>query len=233
MKKTCLLVALLFCWAAHGGAAGLVITADDMDFDMASSFGKAKGHVVIEDAAGRAVSDYAEYSSKQQTGFLQGNVVAERDGYRITAEKLYLHSSNHISAVGSACLQRDGRILQAPQVDYLKNEGRLFTAAGRALLKDTDGSEIKADVISYLHGSGLAEANGAVEIQSEVRNLSAVADRAVYCTGGGDGYLELIGNAKATQDGNTVRGQRLRLTNTKLAQLEGGVEIEYTPKEQA
>ena len=45
------------------------------------------------------------------------------------------------------------------------------------------------------------------------------------------GYIELIGNAKATQDGNTVEGNRLRLNNTSnKAEASGNVKIVYVPK---
>jgi len=44
--------------------------------------------------------------------------------------------------------------------------------------------------------------------------------------------LELIGNAVATQDGNTVRGNRLKLNNTRVAQADGRVSIDFYPKEE-
>jgi hypothetical protein len=60
--------------------------------------------------------------------------------------------------------------------------------------------------------------------------LTASADTAVYETNN-SGYIELIGNAKATQDGNTVEGNRLRLNNTSnKAEASGNVKIVYVPK---
>ena len=47
-----------------------------------------------------------------------------------------------------------------------------------------------------------------------------------------NGYVELIGNAKATQDGNSVTGDRLRLTNANVAVADGNVKIIYIPAEQ-
>ena len=62
------------------------------------------------------------------------------------------------------------------------------------------------------------------------RDLTASADTAVYETNN-SGYIELIGNAKATQDGNTVEGNRLRLNNTSnKAEASGNVKIVYVPK---
>ena len=60
--------------------------------------------------------------------------------------------------------------------------------------------------------------------------MTASADTAVYETNN-SGYIELIGNAKATQDGNTVEGNRLRLNNTSnKAEASGNVKIVYVPK---
>ena len=76
----------------------------------------------------------------------------------------------------------------------------------------------------------MANATGGVEISSPPRDLTASADTAVYETNN-SGYIELIGNAKATQDGNTVEGNRLRLNNTSnKAEASGNVKIVYIPK---
>ena len=76
----------------------------------------------------------------------------------------------------------------------------------------------------------MANATGCVAISSPPRDLTASADTAVYETNN-SGYIELIGNAKATQDGNTVEGNRLRLNNTSnKAEASGNVKIVYVPK---
>ena len=76
-----------------------------------------------------------------------------------------------------------------------------------------DGSILDAVKITYDGKVGVANATGGVAISSPPRDLTASADTAVYETNN-SGYIELIGNAKATQDGNTVEGNRLRLNNT-------------------
>ena len=43
---------------------------------------------------------------------------------------------------------------------------------------------------------------------------------------------ELIGNAKATQNGNSVAGDKLRLTNTNVAIADGNVDSIYIPEQQ-
>jgi ostA family protein len=84
--------------------------------------------------------------------------------------------------------------------------------------------------ITYDGKVGVANATGGVAISSPPRDLTASADTAVYETNN-SGYIELIGNAKATQDGNTVEGNRLRLNNTSnKAEASGNVKIVYVPK---
>ena len=72
---------------------------------------------------------------------------------------------------------------------------------------------------------------GGVDIRSDARSLTASADSAVYKTDN-SGYVELIGNAKATQNGNSVAGDKLRLTNTNVAIADGNVDIIYIPEKQ-
>ena len=61
--------------------------------------------------------------------------------------------------------------------------------------------------------------------------MTASADSAVYKTDK-SGYVELNGHATATQNGNTVSGDKLRLTNANVAEADGGVKIYYVPEQQ-
>ena len=74
-------------------------------------------------------------------------------------------------------------------------------------------------------------AYGGVKIDSKARDLTAAADSAIYKTDK-SGYVELIGNATATQNGNTVSGNKLRLTNANYAIADGQVNILYIPEPQ-
>ena len=217
-------------------AAGLSMSGDELEFDMQTNLGVAKGNVVLVYKEGRATGDYAQFNSKTNSGYLQGNVVADKDGYHITADTMTVHDDDHTSASGNAVLTKDGRVLKAKLIDYYKSTQFLQTGNGRATLTDVDGSTVEADEINYSQTEGVAKANGNVQIKSEVRKLTASADHAVYRLhddSSTTNYLELIGNAKATQDGNTVRGNPLKLNNAKIAQADGKVTIFYTPKQKA
>ena len=102
---------------------------------------------------------------------------------------------------------------------------------GWARLTDTDGSVLKAGKIDYDIAQGIANATGGVTIDSPARDLTAAANSAVYKTDKG-GYVELQGNATATQNGNTVSGDKLRLTNANVAMADGDVTIYYVPEKQ-
>ncbi len=213
--------------------AGFNLSGDDIEFDMESNLGVARGHVVLIQDGGKATGNYAQFNNKTKTGYLQGNVVADKDGYHISADTLTVHDEDHFSASGNAVLVKDGRTLKAPLIDYYKTQQYLQAGNGRATLIDTDGSVVEADEINYNHAEGVAKANGSVYIRSDVRKLEASADSAIYRVDNSNSaanYLELIGNASATQDGNTVRGNRLKLNNARVAQADGRVIIDYTPK---
>ena len=63
--------------------------------------------------------------------------------------------------------------------------------------------------------------------------MTGSGDRAVYDSHE-TGYIELIGNAKLTRDGNTVTGNKLRITNLSGSdsrmQVNGNVCIVYYPQ---
>lgn len=207
------------------------VKADELEYDLQTGNGTAKGHVVLQQDGGTATADYAEFNSKSQSGVLTGNVVADREDAHISCSKFIMHNENYLSAVGNAVIVKNGRSLYADQVDYYKDSEFAQTVGSWARMTDTDGSVLNASKIDYSIKEGVANAYGGVTIDSEARDLTASADKAIYRTDN-DGYIELIGNAKATQKGNSVAGDTLRLTNTNVASADGNVKIIYIPEKQ-
>ena len=82
--------------------------------------------------------------------------------------------------------------------------------------------------------TGLANATGGVTLENTARKMTGSGDRAVY-DAHETGYIELIGNARATQDGNTVTGNKIRVTNISgkdsRTHAQGNVRIVYHPQE--
>jgi len=152
----------------------------------------------------------------------------------MTSQELFLYTDKYISAVGDAVVVKGDRKLEAPRVDYHDDTKFAETLGGSARLSSADGSWLTAGKITYNMETGLANATGGVNLESIPRKLQASGDNAVY-DDKETGYIEMIGNAKATQDGNTVTGNRIRITNTSgqntMTRVEGNVRIVLVPRE--
>ena len=192
-------------WAAPGK---FTIQADELDYDMKSGVAVGKGHVVIIQEDGKATADNATYNSKTKSGSLTGNVVADRGDQHITCNTFNMENDKIFSAVGDAKLSKEGKTLHAPRVDYNKVTEYAETIGNWATLTDADGSTVSAVKIIYDGKLGLATATGGVTVTSDARKL----------------------NASATQDGNTVKGDKLRLTNANVAVGDGNVHVQYIPE---
>ena len=64
-------------FAAQG--SGFNVKADEIEYDMTSGNGTAKGNVVILHDGGKATAAAAEFNSKTMSGKLTGGVVADKD----------------------------------------------------------------------------------------------------------------------------------------------------------
>ncbi|MBQ5348335.1 MAG: hypothetical protein IIU54_00935, partial [Phascolarctobacterium sp.] len=188
------------------------------------------GNVIILQEDGKATANYANFDSKAKTGVLVGKVVVTKGDTTINCETFTMHSEDYVTAAGTATVTKEGKKLEAEQIDYHKSTEYMETVGNWARLTDVDGSTLSAGKIDYDAKSGVANASGGITIDSEARKLTATADKAIYETRA-NGYVELIGNAKATQDGNSVTGDRLRLTNANVAVADGNVKIIYIPAE--
>lgn len=222
-------------FAAQG--SGFNVKADEIEYDMTSGNGTAKGNVVILHDGGKAAAAAAEFNSKTMSGKLTGGVVADKDDAHITCATFVMHNENFVSAVGEASVTKEDKTLTADQIDYYSDAEYAETIGSWGSLTSTDGSVLTAAQITYNGKTGLAEATGNVDIVSPPRNLTAKADKAIYDTNN-DGKVELIGNATATQDGNTVSGNRLIMNNAgnaaagQRAEAFGNIKIVYVPEKQ-
>ncbi len=222
-------------FAAQG--SGFNVKADEIEYDMTSGNGTAKGNVVILHDGGKATAAAAEFNSKTMSGKLTGGVVADKDDSHITCATFVMHNEDFVSAVGEASVTKEDKTLTAEQIDYHSDVEYAETIGSWGQLTSTDGSVLTAAQITYNGKTGLAEATGNVDIVSPPRNLTAKADKAIYDTNN-DGKVELIGNATATQDGNTVSGNRLIMNNAgnaaagQRAEAFGNIKIVYVPEKQ-
>lgn len=215
--------------------SGFNVKADEIEYDMTSGNGTAKGNVVILHDGGKATAAAAEFNSKTMSGKLTGGVVADKEDAHITCATFVMHNEDFVSAVGEASVTKEDKTLTAEQIDYHSDAEYAETIGSWCQLTSTDGSVLTAAQITYNGKTGLAEATGNVDIVSPPRNLTAKADKAIYDTNN-DGKVELIGNATATQDGNTVSGNRLIMNNAgnaaagQRAEAFGNIKIVYVPE---
>lgn len=215
-------------FAANGK---FTVQADELDYDMKTGIAVGKGNVVLIQDNAKVTANSASYNSKTRSGVLSGNVVADRGTEHISCDEFRIENDDVFSAVGNAVLSKEGKRLLAPRVDYVKSRDYAETFGNWARLMDADGSTVSAVKIVYDGQSGIATASGGVTINSDARKLTGSADKAVYDTKK-DGYVEMVGNATATQDGNTIKGEKLRLTNSNVAIADGNVHVTYIPQQE-
>ena len=180
------------------------VDAAEIEYDMASGDGTAAGRTTIQYGDGAAVAEGgATFNSKERTGHLFGGVTANKEDNRLRCQELVLYTPDFISAVGDAVLIKGDKTLQAPRVDFHNDRKFAETLGGSARLSSVDGSWLTAGKIVYDISTGRVNATGGVNMANSGKKMTGSGDQAVYDSHE-TGYIELIGNAKLTQDGNTV-----------------------------
>ncbi len=235
----CLALVMLYCGgvsAAPSKDAKFSVDATEIEYDLKSGDGTTAGVTTIHYDNGVAVAQGgANFNSRERTGRLYGGVKADKEDNHLQSEELYMYTEKYFSAVGSAVLTKGDKTLKAPRVDYHDDKQFAETMGGSAHFSAADGSWLSAGKIIYDIKTGVANATGGVSLESPAKNLTGSGDRAVYDSHE-TGYIELIGNATATQDGNTVTGNKLRITNVSgknsRTQASGNVRIVYYPREE-
>ena len=145
-------------FAAQG--SGFNVKADEIEYDMTSGNGTAKGNVVILHDGGKATAAAAEFNSKTMSGKLTGGVVADKDDAHITCATFVMHNEDFVSAVGEASVTKEDKTLTAEQIDYHSDAEYAETIGSWGQLTSTDGSVLTAAQITYNGKTGLAEATG-------------------------------------------------------------------------
>ena len=222
-------------YAAPAKDAKYSVDAQEIEYDMESGDGTTKGKTTIKHDGGTAVGQKGStFNSKKRTGHLYGGVTAEKQDKRLRSQELFIYSDKYYSAVGDAVVIKGTKKLEAPRVDFHDDTRFAETLGGSARITDTDGSWLKAGKITYDMKAGLANATGGVSLESKPRKMTGTSDTAIYNTNE-TGYIELIGNAVAVQDGNTITGDKLRITNVSgknsKSHAQGNVKIVFVQKE--
>lgn len=211
------------------------IKADYIQYNTKTGMTELKGNVVIYRANGTIKASAGEYNTKTKAGSLTGGVNGIQDDAKIISDSIIMHDGGtHVTATGNAYIKKADKALKAEQVEYYEDKDFMETVGGHAELVMDDGSFLKATYINYDMKNGTALAEGNVQIKSDARSLVASADKASYDTRE-DGIITLTGNAKATQNGNTIESDTIKIVNTALANKQkakamGNVKLVYLPK---
>ena len=236
----CLMLFLIQCGAVLAAPANkdakYSVDATEIEYDLKSGDGTTVGKTTIQYDGGVAVAEGgATFNSKTKTGRLYGGVIADRGDNHLRSQELIMYTESYVSAVGSALLTKGDKTLQAPRVDYHEDKQFAETLGGTASLSSTDGSWLSAGKIVYNMKTGIASATGGVSLENRTQNMSGSGDTAIYDSHE-TGYIELNGNAKITRDGNSVSGNKLRITNLSgpdsKTHAQGNVRIVYYPKQE-
>ena len=236
---SCMTVLLLCCTAAFAAPvskdAKYSVDATEIEYDLKSGDGTTSGKTTIQYDGGVAVAQGgAVFNSRERSGRLYGGVKADKEDNHLQSDELIMYTDRFFSAVGNAVLTKGDKTLKAPRVDYHDDKQFAETLGGAAYLSAADGSWLSAGKIVYDIRTGVANATGGVTMENTAQKMTGSGDRAVYDSHE-TGYVELIGNARATQDGNTVTGDKLRITNVSgrnsRTHAQGHVRMVYYPQE--
>ena len=232
----CITVLMLCCGTVLAAPqAKYSVDATEIEYDLKSGDGTTTGKTTIQYDGGVAVAQGgAVFNSRERTGRLYGGVKADKEDNHLQSDELIMYTDRFFSAVGNAALTKGDKTLKAPRVDYHDDKKFAETLGGTAYLSAADGSWLSAGKIVYDIKTGVANATGGVTMENTAQKMTGSGDRAVYDSHE-TGYIELIGNARATQNGNTVSGDKLRITNVSgkdsRTHVQGNVRMVYYPEE--
>lgn len=215
--------------------SGSILEGDIIDYDFRSGQAVATGHVVITRPDGRITAQKGKYNTKTKEGELTGGVVATQPDGKATCQTLVLAQGGDVlSARGNAVIKKQDKTLQAAQVDYYRQKEYVETVGTWARMLMDDGSTLDAGKVDYNMKSGIANAVGNVRVVSPPRNVQGYGDRAIYNEKVDNGLVELIGNAWAKQNADTVKGDHIFVHGVggSTVEADGHAKLVYHPEQQ-
>jgi len=228
-----LVLVLSFSTATHLQAAQnspVEMSADMIEYDSVQGIMKAQGNVRIVQNNAVLTGNTADYNSKSQEAYMTGGVQVVREDATLLAAEIRSYGNTHIVATGDPVLTKGANKLTGPTIDYYADK-QYASVTGWAKLTMSD-SVMTANQIESYFSEERAVAQGQVHIVSDVRQLDATADQAVYYGGKGQqGKTVLTGNARAVQEGNVLSGNIMTLyLDNKAIDVEGRSKLVITPQ---
>jgi lipopolysaccharide export system protein LptA len=206
------------------------LSADTIEYDAKKGIMVAQGNVRIVQENTIMTGTNAEYNNNTKEAHVYGGVHVVREDATLSAAEVNSYDNNHIVAIGDPMLTKGDSKLTGPKIDYYSDK-QYAVVTGWANLRTSD-STMTANQIESFFNENRAVAQGNVHIVSEVRNMDATSDQAVYYGGGEQqGKTVLTGNARAVQDGNVLTGNSLTLyMDNKVIDVQGRSKLVITPQ---
>lgn len=237
MKKRLIVYALaIFCslgsaslYAAAGSSPSVELTADTIEYDSTQGVAVAQGGVrIVRDKA--VMTGYAvRYNANTGETVLSGGVKVVQDQATLTADEVQSLDGNHMTATGDVVLVKEDQRLTGAQLDYYSDKSYALLSGG-ARLTTSDAVMTAPQLESWIN-ENRAVGSGGVHIVSELHQVDATADQAIYTSEKEQGKIVLSGNARAVQQGNTLTGNTLTiLLGEKALNAQGRTKLVITPQ---
>lgn len=198
--------------AVRAADAPTSIKADVIEYNTKTGITTAKGNVVISQRDGQATAAAAEYNTRTKPANSRAVSLRLKTMPELPAIRLFLHDENHTTAIGNAAMKKQDKTLRAAQVEYYKDRNFMETVGSWGELAMDEAAFSQQATSTMMAVLATQPLRITYRIVSNARNLTAAANKATYDTNN-QGTIELTGNATATQNGNTISGNRLRIIN--------------------
>lgn len=212
MKAKKVMAALVGCLmlsgVLHAADQSVELSADVLEYDASTGLVKATGSVRMHQGEAVVTGQSAEYNNKTQEGKVTGGVTLHKEDMNMTCAEVRTDGASRVVADGDVVVTKGDSVLAGPRADYdMEREYVLMDSGARMTMPDgvMTSDRLEADL-----KENRAVATGGVHIVSAPRNLEATGDQATY-EAANRGQVVLSGNAVATQDNNTLRGNRVTL----------------------
>lgn len=206
------------------------LAAEVIEYNSATGVMIATGNVRMTQDNAVMTGLSAEYNTKTKEAYVTGGVKVIKDDAILTSAEVRSYENNHIIATGDAVLVKGESRLTGPKIDYYSDKQYALVPEA-AHMTMPDGVMTANQIEAYID-ENKAIGTGNVHIVSEVRQMDATADKAVYY-GAKDaqGKAVLTGNARAVQEGNTLTGETLTIyMDDKAMDAQGRTKLVVKPQ---
>ena len=194
--------------AAETGQSNLPVelTADVLKYNTQTNIASADGNVRVTQGTSIITGQHAQYNEKLQNGKISGNVTGKSRDASLNCDEVDLLPNNLIVALGNVIAKSKGYTFEGKRLEYDLNINRIYSPI-TSIVFTADGS-LRSGRLEYYIDKQVGNAYDGVRIQSPARGVIATANQAKYL-GGTVQTISLLGNAHATQNGNSLDGQQL------------------------